>query len=141
MQVQDEVNKQAQRHALVERREAMAKQWQEQNSNRGEVVAAKAHSTADYFENRLSAQPTVHLSKLQQMREARWERERMEKARGGEVEKAGMEENVRPGMRRVGGVDRGGGGGGRGGGGRGGAAVAFTRASLEGRKGRWLEGG
>ncbi|GMI03305.1 hypothetical protein TrVE_jg4115 [Triparma verrucosa] len=101
MQVQDEVNKQAQRHALVEKREAMAKQWQENNSVGGGVGAhagagavVKAHSTADYFENRLSKQPTAHLSKLQQMREARWEREKMEMGRG-VVAKAGIE-NERP---------------------------------------------
>ena len=91
----------------------MAKQWQENNSVGGVVGAhagagavVKAHSTADYFENRLSKQPTAHLSKLQQMREARWEREKMEMGRG-VVAKAGIE-NERP-NRMVRGKEGGGG--------------------------------
>ena len=75
-QVQAEVDKQRQRHALVERREDMLKAYNEKNTQVSNVRGGGG--TAGYFDRRLESQPTAHLSKLQQMREMRWARERQE---------------------------------------------------------------
>ena len=93
-QVVEEIDKQKERQALVERRDEIARQQYERRLDEaaqrsqekrsgGRGGFGNGFSTSDYFEGRLSKPKNPHASKLQEMREKRWQ---MEEASG----KAGM---------------------------------------------------
>ncbi|GMI36089.1 hypothetical protein TrCOL_g4435 [Triparma columacea] len=93
-QVVEEIDKQKERQALVERRDEIARQQYERRLDEaaqrsqekrsgGRGGFGNGFSTSDYFEGRLSKPKNPHASKLQEMREKRWQ---MEESSG----KAGM---------------------------------------------------
>jgi len=82
-EVLGEIDKQRQRHELVERGDKIARQQYEQRINDAEKSRGQGQggfSTSEYFENRLSKPKDSHSSRLQEMREKRWA---MEKAASG----------------------------------------------------------
>ena len=84
-QVVEEIDKQKERHALVERRDEMARQQYERRLDEAAQMSkdrrggGNGFSTSDYFEGRLSKPKNSHASRLQEMREKRWQ---MEEASG-----------------------------------------------------------
>ncbi len=73
-QVNGEIERQRQRHKLVEQRDAIAAR-QYQLREEAKRAEKSRHSTASYFEERLSAPSNPHQAKLLEMRAKRWEME------------------------------------------------------------------